>query len=196
MSWFKKRKIKKTLKQLKSMQQYRTLNQPSDKVIGKEILAYHGLAAIYQSLQGHVQFPFAREQKLACYRAAAALNDEKGQYLLGKELVEEANTRKALQEGEIFASQSNERYMNLLYEEAHGFLLEAEKHRHIQAQRLRGLCYINGWGVPVDKNQGFDLIIASIEQENSWDRVQKVFAAIGINKPEFFSELFQHRNKK
>ena len=45
------------------------------------------------------------------------------------------------------------------------------------------------------KNQGFNLVIESIEQEKSWDRIQKVFASIGMNKPEFFSELFNHRFK-
>ena len=195
MCWFKRFKIKKILKNLKVMQQYRMLNQPTDLVLRKEIALYHQLAALYESLQGNKKFPFAREQKLACYRAASALNDAAAQYLLGKNLLDEAKARDALQRGEIFANQSNERYMKELYEDAHAFLTSAEALQHIQAKRLHGLCYINGWGVPIDKSKGFDLIVASIEQENSWDRVQKVFASIGINQPAFFSELFQHRNK-
>ena len=196
MCWFKRLKIKKILKNLKVAQQYRLHNQPSDQNLRKEIVLYHQLAGLYASLQGHKKFPFAREHKLACYRAASALNDAEAQYLLGKSLLEEAKARDDLQRGEIFANQSNERYMKVLYEDAHAFLTSAESLHHIQARRLHGLCYINGWGVPIDKSRGFDLIVESIEQENSWDRVQKVFASIGINKPAFFSELFQHRNKK
>jgi TPR repeat protein len=196
MCWLKRFKIKRILKNLRVMQQFRVHNQPTDLVIQKEIDIYHHLAKIYESLQGHKKYPFAREQRLACYRAAASLSDSNGQFLLGKELLAEAKLRDELQRGVVFASNSNESHMRALYEEALTFLTAAENLKHIQARRLHGLCYINGWGVPIDKNKGFDLIVESIEQENSWDRVQKVFAAIGINKAEFFSELFQHRNKK
>lgn len=75
-------------------------------------------------------------------------------------------------------------------------MLAAEQLKHVEAKRLHGLCYINGWGVEVDKKRGFELIVESIEQENSWDKVPQIFAAMGLNKPEFFSALTQHRNSK
>ncbi len=154
------------------------------------------MAKLYESTIGKKKHPFAREQALACYRAAAALDDAQAQFIVGQKLLEEARLREELQASGIFASDANATYLTILYNDAHGFLLAAEKHQHIKAKRVRGLCYINGWGVPVDKNLGFDLVVASIEQENSWDRVQKIFAELGINQSSFFSELFQHRKNR
>lgn len=195
MCFFKKLRINRLQKQLKSMQHSRLQNQASAEILNKELLGYARLANIYEKLKGHRKFPFAREQALACYRAAAALDDVKAQFILGQELLEEAKLRDSLQQSEIFSSISNEWFMKELYKEAHAFLLAAEKQQHIKAKRIRGLCYINGWGVPVDKDVGFDLVVASIEQENSWDKVQKIFKELDINKSSFFSELFQHRKK-
>ena len=48
----------------------------------------------------------------------------------------------------------------------------------------------------LDKKVGFELIVESIEQENSWDKVPQIFASMGLNKPEFFSALTQLRNNK
>ena len=161
----------------------------------KEIALYFELAKIYESLWRDKKYPFARIEAMACYRAAAALDDAKAQFIVGQNSLDEAKLRQALQDSGIFNTDSNQASLNLLFQDAHAFLNAAEKHQHIKAKRLRGLCYINGWGVPVDKNVGFDLVVASIEQENSWDRVQKIFAELGINNSAFFSELFQHRKK-
>ncbi|OGV31776.1 MAG: hypothetical protein A3E88_03815 [Legionellales bacterium RIFCSPHIGHO2_12_FULL_35_11] len=193
MCWIRNLKIKKLQKQLKNMQQCRLQNQENAEMLKRELATYAKLAAIYEKLKGHKKFPFAREQALACYRAAASLNDVTAQFTLGEKILEEAKLRDVLQRNDLFASSSNELFMKELYKEAHAFLLSAEKMQHIKAKRVRGLCYINGWGVPVDKNLGFDLVVASIEQENSWDRVQKIFKELGINNSSFFSELFRHR---
>jgi hypothetical protein len=193
MCWFKKFKINRIQKQLRSMKQSRLQNQASDEMLRKELIIYARLAHVYEKLKGKKRYPFAREQALACYRAAAVLDDTVAQFTLGSKLLEEAKLRDSLQQGELFATASNELFMNELYKEAHAFLLSAEKQQHINAKRIRGLCYINGWGVPVDKDVGFDLVVASIEQENSWDRVQKIFKELGINQSSFFSELFRHR---
>lgn len=193
MCWFKSLRINRLQKQLRSMQISRLQNQSSSEMLQKELASYLKLAKIYEKLIGNKKFPFARIQALACYRAAASLDDMQAQFILGKKLLEEAKLRDTLQHNELFTSESNEIFMRELYKEAHAFLLEAEKKQHINAKRIRGLCYINGWGVPVDKDLGFDLVVASIEQENSWDRVQKIFKELGINKSAFFSELFKHR---
>jgi len=195
MCLFKRLKIKRLLKQLKGMQQARLQNQASREMLRKEIATYARLASIYELLKGKKKFPFAREQALACYRAAAMLDDVTAQFTMGEKILEEAKLRDKLQQDGLFASDSNALFMKELYREAHGFLLAAEKQQHIKAKRLRGLCYINGWGVAVDKDRGFDLVVASIEQENSWDRVQKIFSELEINQSSFFSELFQHRKK-
>ncbi|OGV46458.1 MAG: hypothetical protein A3F46_07725 [Legionellales bacterium RIFCSPHIGHO2_12_FULL_42_9] len=177
------------------MQRSRLHNQPTDDALKKEREGYHLLAAMYVRLEGKKKFPFAYVAQLACFRASAMLDDAPAQYILGKKLLEEAKLRESWEAAGVFASQSNVRNMTQLYEEAHAFLMAAEALSHVEAKRLRGLCYINGWGVPEDKKKGFELIVASIQQENSWDRVPQIFASMGLNKPEFFSALTQMRGK-
>lgn len=195
LKWWKRFKIKRLKKQLKVLSASRLNNSVTNQAMQKEIALYFEVAKLYELLSSDKKTPFAREHALACYRAAAALDNETAQFLVGQKLLEEARMRDSLQSDGLLASDANASYLNLLYQEAHAFLLAAEKHQHIKAKRLRGLCYINGWGVPVDKDAGFDLVVASIEQENSWDRVQKIFSELGINQSSFFSELFQHRKK-
>lgn len=193
--WLKQIKMNALVKKIKVLQQSRVLNLPSDDAVAKEIALYHQLAAIYRSLHGHKKCPFAREMLLAVYRASATLDDATAQYLLGKTLLEEGRFRDTLQHEGVFASESNERQMQVRYVDAHAYLLAAMALGHIQARRLHGLSYINGWGLPADKNKGFELIVESIEQENSWDKVPQIFKEIGLNKPEFFSALMQRRHK-
>ena len=189
-------KINRLTKKLKVMQQYRIHNQPSDEALKKEIAGYHKLAGIYMALYGKKKYPFAREMVLECYRVASTIDDATAEYALGKSLLDEAKFREDLQIKGVFAHSSNERQMKQLYEEAHAYLLAAEQLNHVEAKRLHGLCYINGWGVEVDRKKGFELIVDSIQQENSWDKVPQIFASMGLNKPEFFSALTQHRNSK
>ncbi len=196
MCFLKRFKIKRLTKKIKSLQLSRVHNQPSDEVLKKEITLYHTLAGIYESLHGKKKYPFARLMSRACYRASSTLDDSSAQYILGKDLLEEAKFRENLQSNGVFASASNERHMNQLYEEALAYLVAAEQLNHIEAKRLHGLCYINGWGVTSDKKRGFDLVVDSIDEENSWDKVPQIFASMGLNKPEFFSALTQRRNNK
>ncbi len=189
-------KINRLVKKLKSMQQGRVHNQPSEEVLKKEIAGYHKLAGIFLALHGKKKYPFAREMWQECLRASSTLDDTASQYTLGKNLLDEAKFRLDLQAKGVFANPSNERQAKQLFDEALAYLLAAEQLKHIEAKRLHGLCYINGWGVEADKKRGFELIVESIEQENSWDKVPQIFAAMGLNKPEFFSELTQHRNSK
>lgn len=178
------------------MQQSRVHNPPSEEALKKERADYHKLADLYKSLQGKKKYPFAREMVLECWRAATIIDDSIAQFELGKSLLDEAKFREDLQQKGLFANPSNERQAKQLYEEAHAYLLAAQELSHVGAKRLLGLSYINGWGVGADKAKGFDLIVASIEQENSWDRLPQIFATMGLNKQEFFSELTQHRNNK
>ncbi len=178
------------------MQHNRVHNQPGEEALKKEVAGYHKLAIIYKSLEGKKKYPFAKDMVLECYRAASTIDDPIAQYMLGKNLLEEAKFRENLQLNGVFSNPSNQRQMHQLYEEAHAYLLAAEQLNSIDAKRLHGLCYINGWGVDPDKKKGFDLIVDSIEQENSWDKVPQIFATMGLNKPEFFSALTQHRSSK
>ena len=128
-----------------------------------------------------------------CYRCAASMDDSSAHFQLGQIFLEEAKYRWNLDKEGIFNSPGNLNKSQLLFEEALTHLLAAEKLGHIIAKRLRGLCYINGWGVVEDKNAGFELVVSSIEQEGSWDQVPQIFAAIGLNKPEFFAAIMQRR---
>lgn len=195
MLFLKRFKIKRLSKKIKALQYNRVHNPASDEAIKKEITLYHALAALYRSLYGKKKYPFAREMTLECYRAATTIEDSDSQYILGEFFLKEAKFREALENEGIFASSGNEKRMKALYEEALAYLTAAEQLGHVKAKRLHGLCYINAWGVPADKKRGFDLVMSSIEQENSWDKVPQIFSEIGLNKPEFFSALTQFRNK-
>lgn len=187
--------LNRMIKKAKSLQQSRVHSQPSEDALKKEISIYYKLAETYYSKQGKKKWPFAREMALECYRAAAAIEDPEAQFILGKHILEEAKFRDGLQQDGVFASQSNERRMKLLFEEALAYLKAAENLGHIKAKRLHGLCYINGWGVEPDKKKGFDMVVESIDKENSWDKLPQIFAEMELNKPEFFSQLSQMRNK-
>lgn len=190
---FKRLQMRSLTKKLKSMQQTRQLNQPSDELLAKEVSLYMALASIYHSLRKKKKYPFADIMVRECWRGAANIDSSLAKYELGKKLLEEARFREQIEKDGLLANPGNQRQMTQLYEEAHAYLLGAEGLGHILAKRLRGLAYINGWGVEADKNKGFDLVLASIEQENSWDKVPQIFASIGLNKPEFFSALGKHR---
>lgn len=187
--------IRSINKKLKAMQHNRQLNQPTDAVLAKEIDLYMTLSNIYYLVRHRKKYPFAMLMVKECLRAAANLDYSKAQYELGKMLLEEAKFRDKLEQEKIFANASNKRQAQQLYEEALAYLQSAETLGHILAKRLHGLCYINGWGVPVEKDKGFEMVVASIGQENSWDKVPQIFASIGLNKPEFFSALVKHRGK-
>lgn len=195
MAFLKKFKIKRYEKKLKSMSQHRQHNQPNEDALQKERNLCHKLAAMHTSLIGKKKFPFAREMAIECYRLSASIDDSKAQFILAKQLLDEAKLRENLEQEVVFKSTANHRLMLQLYEEAHAYLQAAEKLRSVEAKRLRGLCYINAWGVEVDKDRGFELVCQSIEQENSWDKVPQIFAEIGLNKPEFFAAIMKRRKQ-
>lgn len=193
MKLFKRLSIRSLTKKLKALKEVREHNQVSDEAIAKEINLYMELSGIYYSLRKNKKFPFAKIMFLECLRAAASLGFPNAQYELGQLLLEEAKFRDNIEKEELFANNSNQRQSIQLYEEALAFLQSAEKFGHVLAKRLHGLCYINGWGVEIQKEKGFEMVMASISQENSWDKIPQIFASIGLNKPEFFSALGKHK---
>lgn len=192
---FKGYKVKSLTKKLKALQQNRIHNQPSDEMIAKEVALYHQLSMVYRALEGKAKYPFAGEMVWECLRAAANMDDSAAQFQFGSYLLDEAKFRDRLDKEGLFRSPSNEKQMQQLYAEGLAYLEAAEKLGHVLAKRLHGLCYINGWGLEPDRDKGFALVVESIEQENSWDKVPQIFAEIGLNKPEFFSALMKHRGK-
>lgn len=193
MIFFKRWKIRSLTKKLKAMQANRHHNQPSDDVLAKEISMYMRLSVIYKTLHGKKKYPFSEVNVDECLRAAANLDFANASYELGERLLEKAKFRQKLEVEVLFANPNNAKQAEQLFAEAHAYLAQSDKLGHVLAKRLRGLCYINNWGVESDKDKGFDLVVASIDQENSWDKVPQIFAAIGLNKPEFFSALGKHR---
>jgi hypothetical protein len=190
---FKQWQIKRIIKKIKSMQANRNNNQPSNEDLKKEISYYYDLISIYKKLGGKKKYPFAPLMCVECYRAAASLDDPEANYQLGQMLLEEAKYRDQLEQEEIFKSEINFKKCKQLYEEAHAYLLAAIALRHAGAKRLRGLSFINGWGLDSDKKTGFELVVSSIDEEGSWDRVPQIFASMGLNKPEFFSAIMQRK---
>lgn len=190
---FKRWKINKIVKKLKAMQANRVNNQPGDEVLKKEIGYYFELAEIYKNMRPSKKFSYANLMHEECLRAAAGLDDGEANYRLGKMILDEAKFRDNLEKEGVFKSDANNKKCGQLYEEAHAYLSAAVALGHIEAKRLRGLCYINGWGLEADKKAGFELVVASIEQEGAWDRVPQIFASMGLNKPEFFSAIMQRR---
>ncbi|MBI2786042.1 MAG: hypothetical protein HYX60_06960 [Legionella longbeachae] len=193
MAYLTRWKIKRIIKKIKLMQANRVNNQPGDEMLKREISYYFELAAIYNRLKANKKFPFAQQMGVECYRAAAALDDAEANYQMGHIYLEEAKFREGLEKEAVLKSEANLKKCLQLYEEAHAYLVAAMDLGHISAKRLRGLSFINGWGLDVDNKTGFELIVDSIEQEQAWDRVPQIFAAMGLNKPEFFSAIMQRR---
>jgi hypothetical protein len=186
-------KIKRIEKKVKTMQLNRIHNQPSDQLVKREISYYVELAKTYKKLIGKKKFPFAQVMVIESYKGASNLNDASAHYWLGELFLNEGTFRQSLQTEGVFNSEENIKRGSSAFEQAHAHLLAAEKLGHVEAKRLRGLAIINGWGQPADKNVGFELVVASIEQEGSWDKVPQIFASMGLNKPEFFSAIMQRR---
>jgi hypothetical protein len=188
-------KINRIIKKVKSMQTNRVHNQPGDELLKREILYYFELASLYKKLIGHKKAPYAEIMIVESYKAAANLDDSSAHFQVGQILIDEAKFRYNLNSEGVFNSEENLKRCNQLFQEAHAHLSAAEKLGHIAAKRLRGLSLINGWGLDIDKNAGFELIVESIDQEGSWDKVPQIFAAIGLNKPEFFAAIMQRKKE-
>lgn len=186
-------KIKRLGKKIKSLQLARLSAQPNDLQLKKERACYYELAAMYKKLARSKKYPYAHIAEVECYKAAADLDDADAHHQVGQLVLNEAKFREQLGVEGVFNSQANIKRCAQLYEEAHAHLLAAEQLGHVQAKRLRGLAIINGWGAPIDKDAGFELVVSSIEQEGSWDKVPQIFAAMGLNKPEFFAAIMQRR---
>lgn len=128
------------------------------------------------------------------YRAAAKLDDAEAQYLLGQRRLELGKFWQAWHEGN-YGEPTHRQYADICFKEAFDCLTEADKNGYPLAKRLYGLAYINGWGVAMDQEKGFKMVVDSIEEANAWDKATEIFKELGLNKPEFFSTMIQMRKK-
>lgn len=187
-NFFKKKQIQSLIKKAQQFKQARLHTQPAETEIAKENKLYYKLAEIYEKLRYNKDFPRAETYVSESYRSAALLGDANASYLFAKELLEKGKFWQKMNKS-VFACKAHEKYATDAYEEAFAYLNEAIKRGHPLAKRLVGLATINGWGVPKNLEQGFEMVVASIEQEGTWDKATQIFEQLGLNRPEFFAYL-------
>lgn len=188
-------KLKKLIKKAAFYYKNRQANAVSDNQIAKEVGICYRIASIYDKNRFSKKFPHAKEYALEYYRLAASLNDVKATYIVGNRLLEEGKFWQALSNTHL-QCKAHEKYSELYFREAFAYLEKADENNYPLAKRLLGLAYINGWGVEVQSEKGFKMVVDSIEQEGSWDKATDLFKELGLNKPEFFTALMEMRNKE
>ena len=186
MAFFKKLKINRLKKKLKKLQAARENGKGNLK---EEIATYFALARVYEKSK---KYDPADIYALECYRAAASLGDAVAQYRCAKRLIDKGRFWSEWAHG-MFGSKIHQKYAEDFFAEAQTYLIESENQGHALAKRLHGLAYIHGWGLQQNKDEGFRLVLASIEEEGAWDRATKIFEEMGLDTPEFFSKLMSHR---
>lgn len=193
MFFFKKMKLNGLLKKLKKLHQAREQGTHADLV--PEITCLKEIANFYDKNLYNKKFPRAETLALEYYRAAALLEDAEAQYVCGRRLLEKGHfwTR---WKNDICGAPVHQLYADQCYAEAIKFLSEAEASDHIFAKRWHGLAHIRGWGVPVNTDAGFKLVVASIEQQNAWDKATQIFTELGLNSPEFFTALMSLKGQQ
>ena len=192
-SFLTNRKVKSLEKKINALRQTRLAQEVADSEIAKEIALYHDLAEVYEKLRFDKEHPYAHFLVLESYRSAATLGDVKALYRLASQLIERGKFWQSLGDSH-FACKTHEKYIHDTFEEAFVYLQAAEDKDDFKAKRLHGLVYINGWGVDIDLDKGFALVIESIQQEGSWDRATEIFQELNLNKPEFFSYIMAPKN--
>lgn len=190
---FQKMKLNSLQKKAKKLHDIRESGANVD--VKNEIAVQNELGKFYDAHPYDKNYPDAELYALECYRLAANLGDTQAQYICGQRLFDKARFWENWSLG-MYGAAIHKTYAARYYEEAFTYLQEAENGGHALAKRLRGLAYINGWGLEKNVDTGFKLIVASIEQEGAWDRATKIFEELGLNKPEFFSMLLTHRPDK
>lgn len=188
-------RIKSLLKKANSLYEQRTKNNVDNNEIQLEISVHKKLIALYAKQTNIKKYPYAQTMIQEGYRVCSSLNDTDSQYQLSKILFEHALFWEKLQSS-CYHANIHKKYLDELYHEAFSFMEAAEEQNHPLAIRQHGLALIHGWGVEVNKKEGFKYIVDSIEQENAWENATKIFADLGLNKPEFFNYLSSAQSKK
>ncbi len=164
---------------------------PRDEVVA----AWVHLAQVYDEMSYDKDHPYAKERALEAYRQAALLGCADSLCICGERFLEKGKFWDKLQQ-EPLGNPVQQKYAANAYQEALHFLQEAQKLKHAGALRLQGLAYVNGWGVEVDTDKGYQMVIESIDWENAWDRATEIFTQVGLNNPEFFAALGNLRKGK
>lgn len=192
MNFLHKLKLKSLRKKVEKQHQLRERRGNNADVQG-EVQAQYALADFYDKRRWDRKLPHAEIYALECYRAAAALGDGKAQYICGQRLLEQAKFWDAWSQSPIYGSPIHKKYASNCYEEAFIYLRDAEESGYALAKRLLGLTHIHGWGVVRNMDEGYKLILDSIDLEKSWDRATKIFEELKLSSPEFFAALRSHK---
>lgn len=193
MNFLKKSKLNSLRKKVQKLHEQAA--QQANTNPQAEITAQHELAKFYEQLLFDKDLPQAEVLALECYRAAAALGDIKSHYLCGQKLLEQAKFWDMWSQNPIYGASIHKKYSQGFYEEAFAYLHKAEAHDYPLAKRLLGLANIYGWGMPKNTDEGFKLVLDSIEAEKAWDRVTKILEELKLNTPEFFAALRNYKGK-
>lgn len=192
MNPLKKMKLTGLRKKIEKHNALRESGNPAPRDL--EIKALFDLAKFYDAHHNDNDFPFAAELALEAYRAAAKHADPEAQYICGQRFLEKGKFWHQ-QLTDILPDDRQRHYAKENYAEAFQYLQEAQKHKHPLALRLHGMAYVNGWGVELDTNVGFKMVIDSIDWANAWDNATKIFEELGLNSPDFFQALGAMRGK-
>lgn len=188
MNFFQKRKLQNLRKKVEKL--YGLNEQQPNNVNSKNIIdALYQLAAFYALHHYDKDLPHGQDYQLECYRAAAKLGDVKAQYLCGEHLLGKGRFWDGWSRHPIFGASVHGKYAANFYEEAFVYLHAADASGYALARRALGLAHINGWGVAKNPDQGFKLVLESIDEEKAWDRATKIFEELNLNSPEFFAAL-------
>ena len=189
MLFWKKRKLNKLLKKVALLSEIRSTNNVADAVLKREIEMYKKIAVIYLSLVGSRDFKFAKESAYECYRLTAKLGDVESMRVLGEYRLDEGKFWSGYDGTYLNDPEIHPKYAKRCFEEAVSLLKTASNLEDAPSRRLFGLMHVNGWGMEVDIDEGLKLIVNSLDLENSWNDSSRIFAELGLNKPEFFAKL-------
>jgi len=193
MNFLSKIKLKSLRKKVNNLHNKRERGENID--VKYEIKAQKELGKFYDKHRFDKKLPNAEILANECYRAAALLGDSVAQYIFAERQLQKGKFWDEFAQG-IYGRDIHKTYATNAYEEGFNYLKEADASGSPLAKRLHGLAYINGWGVEVDQDKGFKLVVDSIEEENAWDRATQIFEESGLNKPEFFSAIMTLKQKR
>ncbi len=188
MIFFKKIKLNRLRKSVGFLCENRLTNDVSDTILQKEITSYKKIGRIYDAMYRSKKFPYVREMAIESYRLAADLGDVEGMRTVGERLLEFGKFWERM-EGTLYYNEVHDTYKRHYFDEAFLYLNTANDLDDVISKRLLGLSYINAWGVESDVDRGLTFIIESLDIDNAWARSSKIFAELGLDKPEFFTKL-------
>jgi TPR repeat protein len=188
MNLFQKLKFKRLQKKLYKL--HRLYEQEvSDNKLKSLSLALYSMAEFYDKQRFDRDLPYAEFHALECYRVLSSFGDPKAQYLLGERLLNYGKFWEGLACNPLYETNKPRAYAQSFFEESLVYLRAADEQDYPLARRLLGVIYIHGWGCTANIKKGYQLVLESIDLEQSWDKATKLFDSLNLNSPEFFAAL-------